>query len=209
MAFWLITPVKPFEEGKSRLAKVLSIAERTSLNQQLLTNLLTVVQRAGVCTGMIVVSQSRAALQLAAAHNAVPLLENKQKSYVDGLNPALEQARAAAMARGATVLLVLPADLPWIQPDDLWELYRAAQRQPGISIVPSRDNGTNALLLQPPDAIEFAFGPDSFARHEQLAAQAGLPCQTLHMPNLAIDIDQPADLALLADPTMSAYSSFT
>ncbi|MCB0143904.1 MAG: hypothetical protein KDE50_28685, partial [Caldilineaceae bacterium] len=58
MAFWLITPVKPFEEGKSRLAKVLSIAERTSLNQQLLTNLLTVVQRAGVCTGMIVVSQS-------------------------------------------------------------------------------------------------------------------------------------------------------
>ena len=209
MAFWLITPVKPFEEGKSRLAKVLSIAERTSLNQQLLTNLLTVVQRAGVCTGMIVVSQSRAALQLAAAHNAVPLLENKQKSYVDGLNPALEQARAAAMARGATVLLVLPADLPWIQPDDLWELYRAAQRQPGIIIVPSRDNGTNALLLQPPDAIEFAFGPDSFARHEQLAAQAGLPCQTLHMPNLAIDIDQPADLALLADPTMSAYSSFT
>ena len=209
MAFWLITPVKPFEEGKSRLAKVLSIAERTSLNQQLLTNLLTVVQRAGVCTGMIVVSQSHAALQLAAAHNAVPLLENKQKSYVDGLNPALEQARAAAMARGATVLLVLPADLPWIQPDDLWELYRAAQRQPGISIVPSRDNGTNALLLQPPDAIEFAFGPDSFARHEQLAAQAGLPCQTLHMPNLAIDIDQPADLALLADPTMSAYSSFT
>ncbi|MCB0095528.1 MAG: 2-phospho-L-lactate guanylyltransferase [Caldilineaceae bacterium] len=209
MGFWLITPVKPFEEGKSRLAKVLSIAERTSLNQQLLTNLLTVVQRAGVCTGMIVVSQSRAALQLAAAHNAVPLLENKQKSYVDGLNPALEQARAAAMARGATVLLVLPADLPWIQPDDLWELYRAAQRQPGISIVPSRDNGTNALLLQPPDAIEFAFGPDSFARHEQLAAQAGLPCQTLHMPNLAIDIDQPADLALLADPTMRAYSSFT
>ena len=209
MAFWLITPVKPFEEGKSRLAKVLSIAERTSLNQQLLTNLLTVVQRAGVCTGMIVVSQSHAALQLAAAHNAVPLLEKKQKIYVDGLNPALEQARAAAMARGATVLLVLPADLPWIQPDDLWELYRAAQRQPGIIIVPSRDNGTNALLLQPPDAIEFAFGPDSFARHEQLAAQAGLPCQTLHMPNLAIDIDQPADLALLADPTMSAYSSFT
>ncbi|MCB9148799.1 MAG: 2-phospho-L-lactate guanylyltransferase [Caldilineaceae bacterium] len=209
MGFWLITPVKPFEEGKSRLAKVLSIAERTSLNQQLLTNLLTVVQRAGVCTGMIVVSQSHAALQLAAAHNAVPLLEKKQKIYVDGLNPALEQARAAAMARGATVLLVLPADLPWIQPDDLWQLYRAAQRQPGIIIVPSRDNGTNALLLQPPDAITFAFGPDSFARHEQLAAQAGLLCQTLRMPNLAIDIDQPADLALLADPTMSAYSSFT
>ncbi|MCB0081142.1 MAG: 2-phospho-L-lactate guanylyltransferase [Caldilineaceae bacterium] len=209
MGFWLITPVKPFEEGKSRLAKVLSIAERTSLNQQLLTNLLTVVQRAGVCTGMIVVSQSHAALQLAAAHNAVPLLEKKQKIYVDGLNPALEQARTAAMARGATVLLVLPADLPWIQPDDLWQLYRAAQRQPGIIIVPSRDNGTNALLLQPPDAIAFAFGPDSFARHEQLAAQAGLPCQTLRMPNLAIDIDQPADLALLADPTMSAYSSFT
>ena len=110
MAFWLITPVKPFEEGKSRLAKVLSIAERTSLNQQLLTNLLTVVQRAGVCTGMIVVSQSRAALQLAAAHNAVPLLENKQKSYVDGLNPALEQARAAAMAQGADEAILVRPD---------------------------------------------------------------------------------------------------
>ena len=29
--------------------------------------------------------------------------------------------------------------------------------------------GTNALLLTPPDVIEPAFGPGSFARHRELA----------------------------------------
>ena len=200
MEFWLVTPVKPFEEGKSRLAKVLSIEERTSLNQQLLTNLLTMVQRAGVCSGMIVVSQSSAALQLAASHGAIPLLEKREPCSSDGLNPALHQARAAALARGADAILVLPADLPWIQPQDIWQLYAAARQQPGVIIAPSRDNGTNALLLQPPDAIDFAFGPNSFERHQQLAAVVGLPCHVLRAPNLAVDIDQPEDLALLAHP---------
>ncbi|MEZ4708421.1 MAG: 2-phospho-L-lactate guanylyltransferase [Caldilineaceae bacterium] len=198
MRLWLITPVKPFEEGKSRLAKVLSIAERTSLNQQLLTNLLTVVQRASVCTGMMVVSQSRSVLRLAAAHGAIPILEAQKNGCVDGLNSALEQARAAAILRGAQAILMLPADLPWIQPADVQQLYAAAQQQRGVVIVPSRDNGTNALLLQPPDAIEFAFGPNSCTRHRQLAAAAAAPCQVLEIPNLAEDIDQPEDLALLA-----------
>lgn len=203
MKLWLITPVKPFEAGKSRLAEVLSTQERTSLNQQLLINLLTVVQRSAVCSGMIVVSQSNAVLALADRYGAIPLLEHIHDGLLDGLNPALQQARMAAIARGAEAILVLPADLPWIEPKDLLCLYKAGKQHLGVTIVPSRDNGTNALLLHPPMAIDFAFGLNSFEHHQELARAAGLRCRVEQMPNLAVDIDKPQDLALLLQTACS------
>ena len=58
------------------------------------------------------------------------------------------------------------------------------------SIVPDRHGtGTNALLLTPPDVIEPAFGPDSRARHEQAAADAGVPCTVEEVETLALDVD--------------------
>ena len=45
---------------------------------------------------------------------------------------------------------------------------------PGVTIVPDRHGtGTNALLLDPPDAIAPSFGPGSFERHRQAAEAAG------------------------------------
>ncbi len=63
-----------------------------------------------------------------------------------------------------------------------------------VVIVPDRHGtGTNALLLTPPDAIEPAFGPGSFARHRELAGTAGVA----ELPSLTLDIDTPEDLATL------------
>jgi 2-phospho-L-lactate guanylyltransferase len=64
--------------------------------------------------------------------------------------------------------------------------------------VPDRHGtGTNALVLTPPDVIEPAFGPDSRARHEQLASAAGVPCEIAHVETLAIDVDTADDLEAL------------
>jgi 2-phospho-L-lactate guanylyltransferase len=64
-----------------------------------------------------------------------------------------------------------------------------------VALVPSRDgDGTNALLISPPDAFAPSFGPGSFARHLAQAAQLGLTCRTLNLPGLGLDIDEPADL---------------
>ncbi len=62
-----------------------------------------------------------------------------------------------------------------------------------------RREGTNALLLRPPGALAYHFGPDSFARHCQEARQRGLRLEVCERPGLALDIDLPEDLEYLRD----------
>ena len=65
-------------------------------------------------------------------------------------------------------------------------------------IVPDRHGaGTNALLIAPPDALEPAFGPGSFARHAALAHAAGARVRVGRLPSLELDVDTPGDLAAL------------
>ena len=106
---------------------------------------------------------------------------------------ALVQARQAAVARGAEAILVLPVDLPLLTIDDVRKLYKLGAQQRGVVIAGSQDGGTNALLLRPPMAIDFAFGTDSFQRHSALAQLRGYPCQTLQSTTLAFDLDGPED----------------
>jgi 2-phospho-L-lactate/phosphoenolpyruvate guanylyltransferase len=69
-----------------------------------------------------------------------------------------------------------------------------------VAIVPDRHgSGTNALLLSPPDAITPAFGPDSRARHLDLARSAGVTVRVEHLPSLLLDIDTGEDLAVLRE----------
>ena len=51
----------------------------------------------------------------------------------------------------------------------------ASTRGRQINIAPSRDGGTNALMLQPSQAIPFAFGRDSFQRHRGTGEEADIP----------------------------------
>jgi 2-phospho-L-lactate guanylyltransferase len=68
-------------------------------------------------------------------------------------------------------------------------------------LVPAADgDGTNAILLGPPDAMEPEFGPGSYVRHLSQAVAKRLDVQVLHLPGLAADIDAPADLCRLLGP---------
>ncbi len=103
----------------------------------------------------------------------------------------------AAVARGASRVLLVPGDCPLLDPMEVDALLEAAG--PGVTIVPDRHGtGTNALVLEPPDAMAPSFGPGSRARHEALARAAGVPVRVLEVPSLAFDVDTPEDLAALA-----------
>jgi 2-phospho-L-lactate/phosphoenolpyruvate guanylyltransferase len=91
----------------------------------------------------------------------------------------------------------LPADLPLLTVEDLRHLHHLAATGRGLVIAPSRGGGTSALLLRPPHAIPFAFGPASFAQHCRLAAEHGYGCVVYESPTLAFDVDTPADWAEL------------
>jgi 2-phospho-L-lactate guanylyltransferase len=122
-----------------------------------------------------------------------------------GLNPALELARTEAQARGATAVVVLPADLPWLERETLDRVLEAAAGAGAgsrasaalVALVPDRHGtGTNVLVLAPPEAIDFAFGPGSRARHAAEAAAAGAAYVELGGP-LDMDLDTAEDLVLV------------
>lgn len=193
MKLWLIAPVKPFAEGKSRLATVLSWQQRRLLNQHLFHNLLAQAKAAQRLTGVIVVGRDPQ-IMAGVAWNQV-LFEQEEKPT---LNDALEQGRRRALACNADAVLVLPADLPLLNKEDIIRLHQLGKAQQGMVIAPSHDGGTNALLLHPPQTIPFAFGEQSFVHHCALAEKAGLPYHIFQSPSLSFDLDWPKDLAQLS-----------
>jgi len=195
---WAVIPVRGLEQAKSRLGGQLDAEERVDLVSRLLSRAIEASTSSSRIGGTIVVSGDPAALELARSAGAVPVADADL-----GLNPALERARAEAIARGATAIVVLPADLPWLDRDALNTVLdvvaRAPARQPLVALVPDRHGtGTNALVLRPPDVIAFAFGPGSRADHAAAAAKAGATYLELGGP-LDIDLDTPEDLVLVEE----------
>jgi 2-phospho-L-lactate guanylyltransferase len=111
---WLIVPVKPFAEGKSRLSEELPPAERARLSRRLLHHVLTTAAIDDLFPQTIVVSRDPGAAKIAEGYGAMLLAEEGGE-----LNAALEQARELALRQGATAILVLPADLPHLSADHL------------------------------------------------------------------------------------------
>ena len=194
MSIWAIVPVKPLRRGKSRLAGTLSEDERTRLNRHLLELTLQALSEVPEIEHTLVVSRDTATLALARDQGARTLLEDGAPH----LNTALRRATAVAQAHGARGVLILPADLPLIDPKDVQSFLRRGRTPPVVVIAPDRhQEGTNGLLIQPPDLIEYSFGPGSFQRHCERARQAGVKLEIVNLPSLALDLDLPEDLALL------------
>jgi 2-phospho-L-lactate/phosphoenolpyruvate guanylyltransferase len=194
VAVWAIVPVKPFASAKTRLASVLSDEERAGLSREFLGHALDVLAAVPAVARTLVVSRDPAALAMAAAHGFSPVAE----SGIQGLNAALTAAARTAREGLAGAVLVLPTDLPRLTAAEVTELLRADDGQPQMVIAPDRhEQGTNALLLRPPEAVPFAFGEGSFARHIALAGHAGMRVKVCRLPGAALDVDVPEDLRWL------------
>jgi 2-phospho-L-lactate/phosphoenolpyruvate guanylyltransferase len=201
MQLWLIVPVKPLAQGKSRLSPLLSASQRHQLSRDLLVKTLTAAAGVELLAGIIVISRDEEALSVARAAGVTILVEEDFSSVGNGrdpedpLNRALRQARMAAVTQGADAILVLPADLPLLSAEEIRNFaQRGEDLAQGLVIAASGDGGTNALLVMPPDAIDFAYGPGSFQAHIHKAQVAGLPIHVVNSAALALDLDSPADL---------------
>ena len=183
-------PVRSFEGAKSRLGAVLDAEERRELVEVLLSRTVAAALAARGVTEVLVVSPDAEVLRVAQVAGA-RLVEQRSR----GLNPALQEARAAAT--GAR-LLVLPADIPGIDAAAIERVLEAgdATGRPSVVLVPDRHGrGTNALLLDPPDVIDPAFGGDSRAGHAWLASSADAGYTEVR-DVLGLDVDTPEDLLL-------------
>jgi 2-phospho-L-lactate/phosphoenolpyruvate guanylyltransferase len=190
---WAIVPVKPFVRSKSRLASVLSPDERAGLSRGFLEHALTVLNQVPAVLRVLVISRDPAALALARQYRAHTVTE----SGAPGLNAALRRATHVAAAFGATGVLVLPADLPLLAPNDVCQLVEHAEPGPLVCIAPDRHGlGTNALFVRPPGLIDYAFGDGSCARHLARAEHAGAAVCVRRLAGAALDVDVPEDWRL-------------
>jgi len=186
----VVIPVQAFEHAKSRLGAALDAEERRDLVELLLRATISAARGTPGVDEVLVVSPDVEVLEVAAHAGATPVEQLSR-----GLNPALQEARAAA---SGSRLLILPADLPGVRPADLARVLAAgdAAGSPSVVLVPDRHGtGTNALLLDPPDAIDPAFGGDSRAGHAWLAASADIAFTEV-TGVLDLDVDTPEDLLL-------------
>lgn len=190
MACHLILAVRPFDEGKSRLAEVLSRKERIALNFKFLYRTFLVSLQIFPPEMITVVSRSDAQLKAARIAGAHALPEQGAS-----LNDALRQGARDAVDRGATAILSLSSDLPYLEAADV-----QAMLETPADVVIATDSaklGTNALLLRPAFVIPYRYGAGSLAAHLAEAETAGLTAAIVERPGIARDVDTPADLNAL------------
>jgi 2-phospho-L-lactate guanylyltransferase len=194
MTIWAIVPVKPLRRGKSRLAGLLSEDQRTHLNRYLLEHTLTTLNEVPEIEHTLVVSRDPAALALTREMGGRTVLEDGAPQF----NTALKRATIVAQAHGAHAVLILPADLPLIDPPDVHLLLKHGKKPPVVAIAPDRRrDGTNGLFVNPAGLIEYGYGVGSFERHCERALQAGARLETVDRPGIALDLDLPEDLQAL------------
>jgi 2-phospho-L-lactate guanylyltransferase len=190
-----IIPVGAFDGAKSRLGGTLDAEERRDLAETMLERTVRAALDADRIDDVLVISPDREALGRASELGARTLRQRSQ-----GLNQGLREARDDAVAGGADAIVVVPIDMPLIGPVALAELVApldAVADRPLVVLAPDRHGrGTNALVVAPPDAIEFAFGGDSREAHRACAEAADARYVEVGGP-LGLDIDTPDDLLLV------------
>jgi 2-phospho-L-lactate guanylyltransferase len=190
-----VVPVKDLWGTKSRLKPILDPGARAGLTIYMMGRVISALRETDV-DEVCVVSPDRIVLDEAEKRGASPLAQESR-----GLNPALEEGRRRATERGASSLLVLPADLPLLEAQDVRAVLESGVDAPSVVISPDGARaGTNALLLHPPDALPFAFGPGSYQAHLHAARERGLDVRVCERPHLAFDLDTVEDLARLDKP---------
>ncbi len=196
MTLWAIVPVKPLRYGKSRLAEVLTQDERADLNRRLLAHTLDTLTAMPEIEHVLVVSRDQAALALAREYGA----RTVQESGATKLNGSLARATIVAQNYATRGVLIVPADLPLITPEDVRVMLERAKDPPVVVLAPDRHRiGTNAMLVCPAGLIEYEYGPNSFQRHCRRAIQAGARLEVCDLPSIALDMDLPEDLELVSE----------
>jgi 2-phospho-L-lactate guanylyltransferase len=190
---WVVVLIKDFNSAKQRLQPALGPRSRRALARK---NAQLAVNAASAGDHVLVVAGSEEVAALATKWGAEVLLEPRP----EGQNVAARRGINRAIEEGASAVLLLSSDLPLVTPDAVHELLDdAARRASPVAVAAAAvgRGGTNALYLRPPDAIGLHFGDDSLAKFLYEAESKGVAFVVHQSDAMALDVDEPADLARL------------
>ncbi|HZQ26303.1 MAG TPA: 2-phospho-L-lactate guanylyltransferase [Acidimicrobiales bacterium] len=176
----VLVPVKAFAEAKVRLAPALPPAERAALAKEMAGRVLAAAGTLPVA----VVCDDEGVAAWAIERGALVVHEPGR-----GLNGAVAAGVSHLAGLGARQVIVAHADLP-LATDLAW-----LADFPGVTLVPDRRrDGTNVACVPTDVPFAFSYGPGSFERHVAEARATGRGLRVVHEPQLAWDVDLPADL---------------
>jgi len=136
-----------------------------------------------------VVSSDKQVLEKAYLWGAEAVIEEYH-----GHNQALHAAALRQMSDGVTTLLTISADLPLLTTQEIHCFFKQSL-QHDVVLAPSRDGtGTNAIMVHPPLAVPYVFGPGSLQSYVEAARQKHLSFSMYQSIGLALDIDTIDDL---------------
>jgi 2-phospho-L-lactate/phosphoenolpyruvate guanylyltransferase len=192
-----VLPVKSFGRAKQRLGEAVGADQRRDLARAMVGDVLEALAHVKGLDGVILVTAESLDLEEAGSGGRrFARVETVHDPEEAGQSAAARRGVRVAVERNAERVLLVPGDCPALDPGEVTDLL--AESSDGVVIVPDcHGAGTNALLIAPPDALEPAFGPGSFARHAALAHSAGANVRVGRLPSLELDVDTPGDLAAL------------
>jgi 2-phospho-L-lactate/phosphoenolpyruvate guanylyltransferase len=190
-----ILPVKSFGEAKQRLGAEYQPGARRALAESMFADVLTALRRTDGITSILVVTGDITAERLGGGYGAKVVVDREEQGQTHAAQIGLRRA----LDQGFERVVLVPSDTPALVPAELESLITPRAGTEALIVPDRHGTGTNALVLSPPSALEPAFGPDSRARHVQLAEDAGVAYEIVEVPSLALDVDTPDDLAALRE----------
>ena len=181
-----VVPLKNLKSAKSRLGGILSEEERQGLVVEMLRDVLKALKDSLLITKIFVVADTPLFDHL----GVETIVETKNRGYDEAIIEALNDNRV----NRSISMLILPADLPLITSDELG-IFVTQHSKRGLRIAGARDgDGTNALLMTPPNLLDTKFGKGSFERHKKEAMNIAAPVEVINLPGFAFDVDTEQDL---------------
>lgn len=204
-----LVPLKDLVQAKSRLAGLLRPSERRALAQAMAEDVLAALSASPQVRQITLLSDDPAGPLLAARYGAAQLTESELRCR--GLNALVARASERLLERSGGPLLVLHGDLPLLAPGDIRAAVDSVGAGGGLVVGCDRaGSGTNLLAFDARSMPDFQFGEGSCARHLEAARSRGVATRLLRREGIALDVDEPADLAALMrtlDPESGSHTA--
>jgi len=185
-----LIPVKNLSRAKQRLSRILSLEERRVLVVSMLEDILE--EASSSMLYQTIVLGSDLEVQIVAERFNALFLDDPGGT----VNDSLEYALGWCSEKGAEAALIVPSDVPLITREDLNMIVQLSEEF-SVVLSPSKDGGTNALMLKPPKVIKTCFGSGSFIMHIEAASKKGVSFRVYQSPRLSLDIDTIQDLKVI------------
>jgi 2-phospho-L-lactate/phosphoenolpyruvate guanylyltransferase len=187
---WAAVPVKEFVGAKQRLSVLLTAVQRETLAATMLEDVLAALAGAKLLGGIMVNTVDPRATDLALRYGARVVTEAARDGHTGAVNGMARELKAKGHA-----MLTMPGDIPLVTPDEIDAVVAARPPAPSFTIVPARDEqGSNAVLCDPPGSVPLRFGDDSYFPHLAAARRSGVAPMIVRLPGIGLDIDHPDDL---------------